>query len=386
MMKTMKYRKGASTFSTIVLGILLALLLLVQMPTTARADENHLGIEITIDDRDSGDISIVGVEVLIDTTEARDISVAAADVEMRGEASGDVSIAAAQIDIDANIGGELSAAAAELTYAGTVQGEVSLAAAELHFNGTAGNGAEFLGADVYLDGTINGDLIVYADQFHASPGSVITGNFEFKGEEEPILPEGLIVGGEYTYTYVDFDEWEGDMSVMIVPVVALAGVGLALTLLVFLPFAVIIGAGILLLLMTGLTGRTVDGIRQRPLASMGMGIVVLIGLMAIAALLCITIIGIPLALAIITFYPILLLLGFIVAVLGIPYMVLRKNPADVGGFAKVGLFFVSLVLLAILFAIPAIGQLLFAAAVLMGVGAFGAAVLGGRNRETTAAA
>lgn len=384
-MRTMKYRKGVSSITTIVLGVILALLLLVQLPTAARADENHIGVEITIGDRDSGDISIVGVEVDIDTLNARDVSVAAADVEMRGQASGDVSIAAAELLIEADVGGELSAAAADLTYTGTVQGEVNLAAAELHFNGTAEQNANMLGDHVYIDGTINGDLEVRADELFITPGTVITGDFLYKGENEPVLPEGLTIGGAYTYEYIDFDNWEGDMPLLIVPVVALAGVGLALSLLVILPFAVMIGAGMLLLLMTGLTGRTVDGIRQRPLSSMGMGIVVLIGLMLIAALLCITVIGIPLALAIITFYPILLLLGFIVAVLGIPYMVLRKNPADVGGFAKIGLFFVSLILLAILFAIPAIGQVLFAAAVLMGVGAFGAAVLGGRNSGEAAA-
>jgi len=113
-----------------------------------------------------------------------------------------------------------------------------------------------------------------------------------------------------------------------------------------------------------------------------MGFVVLVGLFVIAILLCITIIGIPLAIAIFWFYPVLFLIGFIVAVLGVPYLVLSKNPRDTGAGAKLGIFFVSLLVFMFLFAIPGIGQLLFLIIMLMGVGAFGAAVLGGRNDQT----
>ncbi len=380
-MRTIKYRKGASSISAIVLGIILALLVLVQLPSAAWADENRVGIEIDVSTHDQGDLSLVGVEVDINTQDAHNISVAAVEVTMEGAASGDVSIAAAEITIEADISGDLSAAAAEVHYTGTVEGETSLAGAEVRFTGT-GNDVSLLGDDVYLDGVVNGNLRVGADDFVVTPETVINGNFEFRGEEEPVLPEGLTITGTYSFEYVEFEDiFEGDIPLVIVPVVALAGVGVALTLLVLLPFAVIIGAGVLLLLMTGLTSRTIDGIRQRPFSSVGMGVVVLISLMIIAGLLSITVIGIPLALAIITLYPVLLLLGFIVAVLGIPYLVLRKSPADMGGFAKIGLFFVSLLLLAFLFAIPAIGQIALSLAILMGVGAFGAAVLGGRKEE-----
>jgi hypothetical protein len=212
---------------------------------------------------------------------------------------------------------------------------------------------------------------------------VIAGDFEFKGPHEPILPEGLTIGGTYSYEYSDLnDVFEGDIPEIIFPVIAIAGVGLAVSLLFVLPFAVLIGGGVLLLMMTGLTARTIDGIRQRPFGSIGMGVVVLIGLFAIAVLLCVTVIGIPLALAIFWFYPVLILIGFIIAVLGVPYLVLRKDPRDTGAGAKLGIFFVSLLVLLLLFAIPGVGQLLFFLIMLMGVGAFGAAVLGGRNDQT----
>ncbi len=380
-MRNTKYSRAAGTISSIVLATILAVLLVLQIPA-AHAGENRIGIDLKVTATDGDDYSILAADVEVDARDAGDISVFAAEVDIKGNVLGDVSIFAAEISIDGDIGGDLSAAGAEVNVTSNVGGEVSLAGAEVHFAGS-GDDVNLAGDDVYLDGTVNGDLHVGTDNFYVTADTVITGNFEFRGQHEPTLPEGLTIGGTYSYKYVDFDDvLEGDLHLAMFPIVALVGIVGALALMTLLPFAVLIGAGVLLLMTTGLTARTIDGMRQRPFASIGMGIVVLIGLMVIAVLLCVTVIGIPLALAILWFYPVLILVGFIIAILGVPYLVLKRDPGKTGAGMKLGLFFISVVALLVLFAIPLIGQLLFALIVLMGVGAFGAALLGGRNDQT----
>lgn len=382
-MRHTRYRGAAGLISSVILAVLLALLFLSQAPSVAHANENRIGFDMEVVAENGEDISILGADVSVEARDAGDISIAAGDVEVRGNSRGDVSIAGGDITVVGDVGGDLSVAGGDLDMQSNVGGEVSLAGGDVNFTGSSAHDAHIVGGSVNLDGTFSGDLWVAAEHFTVTPGTIITGDFDFKGPIEPNLPEGLTIGGTYTYEYSDLDEvFEGDLPELIFPVIAIAGVVGALSLLFFLPIAVLIGGGVLLLLMTGLTARTIDGIRQRPFGSIGMGVVVLIGLFVIAILLLITIIGIPLAIAIFWFYPVLFLIGFIVAVLGVPYLVLGKNPRDTGAGAKLGIFFVSLLVFMFLFAIPGIGQLLFLIIMLMGVGAFGAAVLGGRNDQT----
>lgn len=382
-MRHTRYRGAAGLISSVVLAVLLALLFLSQAPAVAYANENRIGFDMEVVAENGEDISILGADVSVEARDAGDISIAAGDVDVRGISRGDVSIAGGDITVIADVGGDVSVAGGDIDIQSIVGGEVSLAGGDVNFSGSSAHDAHFVGGSVSLDGTFSGDLWVAADHFSITPGTIINGDFEFKGPVEPTLPEGLTIGGTYTYEYSDLDEvFEGDLPELIFPVIAVAGIVGAVSLLFFLPIAVLIGGGVLLLMMTGLTARTIDGIRQRPFGSIGMGVVVLVGLFVIAVLLCITIIGIPLAMAIFWFYPVLFLIGFIVAVLGVPYLVLSKNPRDTGAGAKLAIFFVSLLIFMLLFAIPGIGQVLFLIIMLMGIGAFGAAVLGGRNDQT----
>lgn len=381
-MRRRRYRGSANLFSATVLALLMTLLLIVQLPTTASASENRIGFDMNVVAEDGEDVSILGADVFVDARDAGDISIAGGDITVEGSSRGDISIAGGDITVEADVRGELSVAGGDVNIVSDVGGELSLAGGDVHYTGTADDEAHIVGGSVTLDGTFNDDLFVGADHFEIAPTSVINGDFEFRGPNEPTLPEGLTINGTYTYEYTDLDDvFDGNIPEIIFPVIAIAGVVGAVSLLFLLPFAVLIGGGVLLLLMTGLTARTIDGIRKNPFGSIGMGVAVLLGLFAIAVLLCVTIIGIPLALAIFWFYPVLILIGFIVAVLGVPYMVLRKNPRETSAGAKLGIFFVSLLVLLFLFAIPGVGQLLFFVIMLMGVGAFGAAVLGGKNEQ-----
>jgi len=382
-MRHTNYRKTGRLISTTVLGIFLTFLLIIQVPSMAQASENHIGFDMTVVADDGEDVSILGADIFVDARDAGEISIAGGDIEVEGVTRDDVSIAGGDITVRADVGGELAVAGGDVTIEGDVDGEVSLAGGDVHFSGSSGEEAHIVGGSVTLDATFADDLFAAADHFEITSTSVIAGDFEFKGPNEPVLPEGLTIGGTYTYEYSKLDDvFEGNIPEIIFPVIAIAGVVGAVSLLFFLPFLVLIGGGVLLLMMTGLTARTIDGIRQRPFGSIGMGVVVLMGLFLMAILLCVTVIGLPLALAIFWFYPVLILVGFIVATLGVPYLVLRKDPRETGAGAKLGIFFVSILVLLVLFAIPGVGQLLFLTIMLMGVGAFGAALLGGRNDQT----
>lgn len=384
--RNMHYRRKGTAVGSAVLTVLFVLLLIVQLPMSARADDSRVGIDVFMSGSTTSEISAAGIDIEVRDADTDEFSAVGVDVIFEGRTSGDVSIAAVDTAVIATVGGDLAVVAAEMDVRADVAGHLSLAGADVTFEGTAAS-AEIAGADVSIGGAINGDLNVAADDLTFAPGTVVNGNFSFEGPEEPVM-DGLTVGGTYTYEYRNFEEWaDGEVPVFMFPVVALAGITGAFFVFMMLAVSVLIGGGLLLLLMTGLTARTIDGIRQKPLSSFGMGIVVLIGLLLIAALLCVTVIGIPLAFAIIAFYPVLLLVGFVIATLGIPYLIIRQDPRRLNALAKIGLFFLSImILLVVLSVLPMIGPLIFGIAVLMGVGAFGAALLGGREDNPAAAA
>ncbi|PWG74669.1 hypothetical protein DF186_16685, partial [Enterococcus hirae] len=87
----------------------------------------------------------------------------------------------------------------DLTIESNVGGEVSLAGGDVNFTGSSDGEAHIVGGSVSLDGTFDRDLNVAAERFDITAGSVINGDFEFKGPNEPVLPEGLTIAGTYTY-------------------------------------------------------------------------------------------------------------------------------------------------------------------------------------------
>jgi hypothetical protein len=150
---------------------------------------------------------------------------------------------------------------------------------------------------------------------------------------------------------------------------------------------VLIGA-LLILAMPRFSREAAGTVEAKPLQSLGMGCVMLIGVPFAIIVLLVTIIGIPLALLLGFGYALLLLLGYLVGAIFLGDFVLGKVGAAKldSGWWRVLAMFLALVVLAIVKQMPFIGGLAVFLLFLAGIGAFTMRTWRGFRRDDAAAA
>src|SRR5690606_16560227 len=120
-----------------------------------------------------------------------------------------------------------------------------------------------------------------------------------------------------------------------------------------------------------LANRSADQIKTSPWLALALGLATAVAVPVLAALLFITVLGIPLGLLVLSLYPVLLLLGLLLGVLFIAHLLgraLRRAPGDT--FALNLLFFALALLVVLLLAnVPFAGGLVIALLTLAGLGA-----------------
>ena len=120
------------------------------------------------------------------------------------------------------------------------------------------------------------------------------------------------------------------------------------------------------------SARAADRTADSPASMVGLGFVVLVMLPIVAILLCLLIIGIPFALALGAAVPVVLLLSFALAVLGLarrlPAMFRQHEPQHVSG--QLAWFALALAAVLVVGTVPVLGWLVMVLFLLAGLGAF----------------
>jgi len=306
------------------------------------------------------DVRAAGAEVDVDASTGRDYWVAGAIVTVRGSATRHLYAAGARVSIDAKVGDKLSAAGARVLIGPQteVSGPVRIAGAEVVFAGSASGGAEIYGDTVRIDGRIVGDVRVMARQITVGKGAVIDGNVRFESFNEPVIEEGAQITGKQTVT---LPQPRG-----VGPENIIGAIG-ALIL-----FAV--GAGFLLglILLVGARGfveNSILAMRDAPLRSALIGLGVLILLPVLAAVLMVTIIGVPIGLLTLLAFPLLLFIGAVLAAFGLSDRLFNRvrEPRSMG--ARLLYLIGGLLILVLLGLIPFVGFATWMLALMFGLGA-----------------
>jgi len=229
------------------------------------------GGRVRIEGQDIGEIFAAGGGVTLTDLVTNRVIAAGADVDIGGTVTGSVIATGGDVNILAGskIGGDAVLTGGEITFDGNVAGDLVAS-----------------GGQINVAGTVTGDARLRGGRITLQPGTTIEGNLIYRSRNELALPEGVRVAGTVTR------EGDGDSS--------MAGMFGALL------FAVIVGiffGTLVLLFMTAvvlaLFGRQVarasDVVGERPLQSLGIGMLVMMGLPFAMVVMVITIIGIPLA-------------------------------------------------------------------------------------------
>jgi cytoskeletal protein CcmA (bactofilin family) len=314
------------------------------------------------------EIRAAGAEVDVEANAGRDLWAVGAIVSVVGEAKGDMYAAGARVSIDARVGGKLSVAGARVLIGPRteVTGVTRVAGADVVFAGTSRGAAELYGDSVQINGRIMGDLRVRARSVSLGKGAVVDGNAVFETLDEPQIDVGATVRGRQTVTMPV--PYQVDRRSV------LAALG----------FAVLFGVGagfvlglILLIAARPFVERGVAAMRAAPVRSGLIGVAVLFLVPIVAALIMVTVVGIPIGLLILLAFPLAVSTGLVLASLGLADRLMNRGRTERTFWGRVGYLIVGLLILTVIGLIPVVGFVVGVLALVVGLGAFWQAL---RNR------
>lgn len=338
----------------LVSGLILLILLFAVFPYSAGAatEDNFLqntssgnvfggGNNLQINQDIQGDLVLAGSMLEINGNVVHDFIGAGGDVTVNGNISGNVIAAGGTIKVNRNVGGDVAAFGGQILLSrdSVVNGDILLS-----------------GGDITLDGIINGNGQV-------STGTLRTGdNFKLKGDlklDAQNYPSNLKdnVGGSLNITAKNETETQyakasEGFSVFWFIIKLLASLALGL---------------ILIYLFPGFVNRLEEIVRDSPLKTGLIGLLILIFLPILAIILLITLFGISLSVLVI----LLLALGLLIASVPVKLLageiiynnVLKKEAG------KMTYYLIGAIIFAVLYEIPLLGGLIYFITLLIGLGA-----------------
>lgn len=305
-----------------------------------------------------GDVYAFGTEVIIDGSVRGSVIAAAGSISIIGTVEGNARLGGGQIEISGSVLKNVTAAAAsiELDRSGKIGGNAVLSAGIFEVEGTIGGNLTLSGSKLRLQGTVGGNVDAGVTEIRIGSRATIGGNLKYSSDEAIIDPGAKIQGSTTVkpsfIRRVIRGKWH------------LFGARITGLLMNFL-FTFVIGVFILKLFPRKLD-RTLDALRKKPWKSLFAGLLTMILLPIISVLLFITILGLPIGLALLA----LSLLGFysakIFPVLWFSNRLFWRWIKDPHSLWR--LFF-GLILFFLIIQIPFLGSFLSLAFTLIGLGA-----------------
>lgn len=313
-----------------------------------------------------GDAILAGGHVTTASEVKGDLVAAGGEVSVGGAIGDDLYAAGGSVQFDAIVNGNARVAGGDINVgpATIVAGGISLTGGQIEFEGVAQEYLQASGGTVRLDGEVVGDAEVRAKELLIGPAARIGGRLIYHGPSEPTVPEGAVITGGLEFHEEDVGRYFQGAQ----PEVRDAATGLG----TFLWFVGVFLAGALfVLLLPRFTSEAAAAIGRKPLPSLGLGLAILLCVPFVAVVLLITIIGIPVALLLMSLYLLVLFLGWITAALFVAQRgleALRPGRPVTRGWQLLALL-LGLVVLWLLRQLPLVGGLVGFVALLAGIGA-----------------
>lgn len=315
-----------------------------------------------------GDFSAAGGRVVLDQPVAGDAALAGGSVQVQAPVGGDLRAGGGDVRIDTAVGGELFAAGGNVVLgpATRVGREATLYAGELRIEGgRIEQGLTARARRIVLDAEVGGDVNLAAERIELGPAARIGGALHYLSRAELVRAEGAQVAGPVTRGELMPQRAERPRE----PARVDGGVSWIGGSLLFLGLLAL--AAVFMLVAPAFAMRSGEQVIRSPWLSIALGFVAAIAVPVLAALLFITVLGIPLGLLVLSFYPVLLLLGFLVGVLFIARLLARAlRRAASESFALSFVFFaLALVTVLLLANVPIAGPVVVVLLALAGLGA-----------------
>jgi hypothetical protein len=177
-------------------------LLVVTGASVAIAQETQLGgkiqagdqITISADETVDGDLYASGGRVLIEGSVDGDLIVAAGQVTISGEVSGDVMASAGAVDISGVIGGDARVAAGQSSVSGSIGEDLFIASGQTTVSdtGEVGEDLVFGSGRMAMDGTVGGDVLGVTGDYDRQGTVTGTENVTIRDVEAPTTADRIL--------------------------------------------------------------------------------------------------------------------------------------------------------------------------------------------------
>ena len=306
-----------------------------------------------------GDVVAAGGTVRVSESVRGDVMVAGGTVEVGATVSDDVRALGGDVEIGGAVGDHLAAAGGtvRLAPAARIGGRAFLAGSTVRVDGKIGGPLKAAGETIIIAGEIGGDAELAGERITIAPGAVIRGQLRYASRNEAQIDSGASIGGAITRTEIE-------------PGAPPRGPGAAAARFGFLTMLTV-AAIVLVLLLPGFSLGAARRLRDAPWKSLALGLAVFATGPVVIVLLFVTFVGAFVALPLMALLPVLLLAGFLTAMISLSDFALQRlGRADSAGKGVRALAIAAAFLaLWLLCFIPGLGPLLLLALLLFGAGA-----------------
>jgi len=291
-------------------------------------------------------------------------------VDVRGPVGDDLRAVGGDVSIESTVGGELYAAGGnlDLTKASRIGRGASVAAGRVSIDGQIIGPLRASGQRIVINGEVTGDVRLFGETIELGPTARITGTLHHTSREFK-RAEGALVGGPVTHEEMKRerrdrdDDWHRDRE---------GRFGGAPWIGAVTGFLGLLAAGALFMVLFPKFAIDVpERLRTAPWLSMAVGFGTLVGVPVLAVLLFISLLGIPLGVAALSVYPLLLLMGYLAGVLFIAQRIRqgfgRSSTATLRD--TIGYLAAALLILLLIAWLPWIGALSVFITLIAGIGA-----------------
>lgn len=319
-----------------------------------------------LDKRVEGDALLAGGRVAVRGPVKGDVAVAGGDIIVADTVGQDLYVAGGSIAVSSQIAGNARIAGAQVTISqrGGIVGKASIAAASVRMAGRVGRYLTVYAEAVRIEGEVGGDLYIVARAVEIGADAKIGGKLIYRSPEQAKIDATAVIAGGVTYMQM---EWPSRR------LGSLARVATWISL-ILLMSSLLVVAVIMIIAFPSFSLKAAHTVRTDPWKSLGLGFSLFLCLPAASILFVISVVGAPLAIGVLLFYPVMLLLGLITGALFIGDGVALRFARRRGGPVKPALRYATLgaALLGLLLIckLPWVGCALASLILLFGLGAF----------------
>lgn len=343
------------------------------------------GGRVRVDSTVSADSVVFGGDILINGSTAQDLTLLGGNIRVIGDVGDDLRIAGGQVVVDGIIGDDSLIVGGDIVLedGATVNGNLFVAGGELRvfpaINGSARIYAEkarffeaingdilFYGSELLIDGVISGNAKIVAQKITFGENAKINGDLEYWTASGEADFSGIVQGSSVYNAKLAKNKVEGKISNK--------GIAAAIfTLVAAVSVWKLLSALVIICVMILATKKyftdTAKILFKTPWMNMLKGFGVVVGLPMIAITLCITIVGLPLGIAALMMWVMILYFAKICAAVTLTYWYAKYKKRSWKTWQYCGMSLVTYMILCLAFIIPIIGTLAVQGLILIALGA-----------------